>query len=995
MSDIELTLSADLGDAIKNVGAFRKEYQELVKAVEKPLRQVEGLQKTQEDAKAASTAYFEARKRVTDLKTAIAAAGQPVKALNQEFRQAERALASATREFDKQKTRVREQRAELRAAGVDTRNLAAEQVRLQAELAKAVTKGSGDAAITSAVDRFGVAELRNLRAQLVALDADYRRLTRSGVLSARERIAAEIQYQAQVNRTRAAIRELETGSEDVGGNLQAMAAKLASVVAAVYSVQRLAGAFFTVADEVNTLEDRMRGALPVTAEYERAQERLEDISKRVRIPLAQTSELFLRSVAPLKEMGFSAKTTADMVAVLSAGLVTSNVKGEQAVAVINQLSKGLQTGVIRGDAFNAMLENAPTLIDALTEGLGVSRIELIRMANAGELTTERFVQALSKQSESLLTLADNMRSTVGDAQGTFSDSIGKVVGSIDALFGASEKAVKELDKLSNTLDKAAKGDAGPAADMLVDAVSGKGSALLDGLATAYKAYGVWRDESVEAIDDVTAAEEQARDATEAIQEQVLAAKRAYAAEFVEITDQLTIKFKNALDDQVAAQRKASAELGKARKAQLDTEKRYQDALSKLGSGGAGPASFNNAQSLQVVARQSLRSGDIEGAKRNAQAALDMLLKLSEAGENTYGFEGMIKGLQAIEQEADQINADKAEKSFEAAREKTREWKKELEALKDFQITPNISDEALAKEAEKLRNWAKMIGLDIAIAPRVLPDGAPQPGGALGAGITAPQKSVIFDPKANPPVPVEIKPTGIAQVKKGELPPVEVTPKWVQDGNSFSDGPLEVAARPKWVKDGNSFTDAPPVDVELQLDQESAAVAQQAVEVIAQNLQRKLQLQISIAAPASAGTGGDPNTDGFAGGGWTGPGSKYKPAGIVHADEHVQPKRIVNEPGALSFLEQIRRNGFRNTISQLQASMASRLAGYAEGGQVSARALPAIPAMNPELLAGPSYPDLGSIAFEFGGESVNLYASPAEALSLRRLATKHGRPRSRS
>ena len=328
----------------------------------------------------------------------------------------------------------------------------------------------------------------------------------------------------------------------------------------------------------------------------------------------------------------------------------------------------------------------------------------------------------------------------------------------------------------------------------------------------------------------------------------------------------------------------------------------------------------------------------------------MLLKLSEAGENTYGFEGMIRGLQAIEQEADQINAEKAEKSFEAAREKTREWKKELEALKDFQITPNISDEALAKEAEKLRNWAKMIGLDIAIAPRVLPDGAPQPGGALGAGITAPQKSVIFDPKANPPVPVEIKPVGIAQVTKGELPPVEVTPKWVQDGNSFSDGPLEVAARPKWVQDGNSFTDAPPVDVELLLDQESAAVAQQAVEGIAQDLQRKLQLQISIAPPASAGTSGDPGTDGFAGGGWTGPGSKYQPAGIVHADEHVQPKRIVNEPGALHFLEQIRRNGFRNTISQLQASMASRLAGYAEGGPVSARALPAIPTMNPALMA---------------------------------------------
>ena len=994
MSDIELTLSADLGDAIKNVGAFRKEYQELVKAVEKPLRQVEGLQKTQEDAKAASTAYFEARKRVTDLKTAIAAAGQPVKALNQEFRQAERALASATREFDKQKTKVREQRAELRAAGVDTRNLAAEQVRLRAELGKAVAKGSGDAAITSAVDRFGVAELRKLRGQLVALDSDYRRLTRSGVLSARERIAAEIQYQAQVNRTRAAIRELETGSEKVGGNLQDMATKLAAVVAAAYSIERGTRAFFDIADSVVTMEDRLRGAVATQDEYDRSLARLEETSKRVRIPLAQTTELFIGSVGPLREMGFSAAAAADMVAALSAGLVTSNVKGEQAAAMINQLSKGLQTGTIRGEAFTEMLTKAPTLINALTKSLGVSRSELIRMAEAGELTTDRFVTALSKQSEELLNLADNMRNTVGDARTTNTDSINKVVGAIDTLTGASEKAIDNLDLLSTALDKAATGDSSGVTDFLSGQLNTTG--LFSGFSLWIEGFKAWSDSGDEAAEKVVSAEETAAARTRELNEQTLAAKRAYADEFNSITDQLTIKFKNALDDQVAAQRKASAELGKARKAQLDTEKRYQDALSKLGSGGAGPASFNNAQSLQVAARQSLRSGDIEGAKRNAQAALDMLLKLSEAGENTYGFEGMIKGLQAIEQEADQINADKAEKSFEAAREKTREWKKELEALKDFQITPNISDEALAKEAEKLRNWAKMIGLDIAIAPRVLPDGTPQPGGALGAGITAPQKSVIFDPKTNPPVPVEIKPVGVAQITKGELPPVEVTPKWVQDGSSYSDGPLEVAARPKWVQDGNSFTDAPPVDVELQLDQESATVAQQAVEGIAQDLQRKLQLQISIAPPTSIGASGDPSSDGFAGGGWTGPGSKYKPAGLVHADEHVQPKRIVNEPGALPFLEQIRRNGFRNTISQLQASMASRLAGYAEGGYVSDRSLPAIPSMNPSLMAAAG-PDTRVPAnlYLYGDKdpvSVMVEQDSFDRL-LRRTAQKSGRTRS--
>ncbi len=66
-----------------------------------------------------------------------------------------------------------------------------------------------------------------------------------------------------------------------------------------------------------------------------------------------------------------------------------------------------------------------------------------------------------------------------------------------------------------------------------------------------------------------------------------------------------------------------------------------------------------------------------------------------------------------------------------------------------------------------------------------------------------------------------------------------------------------------------------------------------------------------------------DTKGWASGGWTGPGSKYKPAGIVHADEYVVNKasrrRIErNNPGALDYMN---RTG--------------RMPGYAGGGLVAA------------------------------------------------------------
>jgi hypothetical protein len=61
--------------------------------------------------------------------------------------------------------------------------------------------------------------------------------------------------------------------------------------------------------------------------------------------------------------------------------------------------------------------------------------------------------------------------------------------------------------------------------------------------------------------------------------------------------------------------------------------------------------------------------------------------------------------------------------------------------------------------------------------------------------------------------------------------------------------------------------------------------------------------------------------GFDEGGYTGPGGKYQPAGIVHAGEFVHRQEVVRQPGALEFLDRFNRMGM------------SALPGYADGGYV--------------------------------------------------------------
>lgn len=203
--------------------------------------------------------------------------------------------------------------------------------------------------------------------------------------------------------------------------------------------------------------------------------------------------------------------------------------------------------------------------------------------------------------------------------------------------------------------------------------------------------------------------------------------------------------KTALQSMTAAERKAKSDVEKIRDERLDIEKRYKDAIAQLNSGTGGEADYSTAQSLKVSAKDALRSGDLEGAKSQAQAALKVLLDLQAAGQNTFGFTGFAKELQAIELEANKIQQTSAD-------QKLAELTAQIEDLKskaNIDIAVNMTPEMVAKVTQQLQDLAAALGKSFVITPTIaLPTGvdasqvktvAPQPvdGYAKGTGSAAP------------------------------------------------------------------------------------------------------------------------------------------------------------------------------------------------------------------------------------------------------------------
>ncbi|MDP3848628.1 MAG: tape measure protein [Pseudomonas sp.] len=250
MSEVELRLTANLDDATREVAGFRKEYAELVKAVEKPLRQVNAFRELESSLESTSREIRAAKDNIRGLAAGLASAAIPTKQMQADYRNATNELHRLERQESMQIARLREQQAELKKSGVDTRNLATEQRRLSQEYNAKLGAGRDDAALTTAKKSLGVGQIEQSQAELVKLRQQYRLVGADGSLSAKQRAEAESAYRKRVSESLAWLRALRAAAaQQTSQSEQAAAAERGHAAAAATSIRARAAALAQLARE--------------------------------------------------------------------------------------------------------------------------------------------------------------------------------------------------------------------------------------------------------------------------------------------------------------------------------------------------------------------------------------------------------------------------------------------------------------------------------------------------------------------------------------------------------------------------------------------------------------------------------------------------------------------------------------------------------------------------------------------------------------------------
>lgn len=251
--------------------------------------------------------------------------------------------------------------------GTDTANAELEQLRGQ--LDRAVQEQQ---ALNRAVDSMDIE----------AANAAYLRL--SGTIGNTERyIRDNVDEQGRFNR------EIEAGTEEAGTLMQT----IKGAVAAYATIQALSSALDMSDQMASTAArlDLMNDGLQTT----------EDLQNMVYLSAERSRGSYQATADAVSKLGLMAGdafgSSEEIISFMEQVNKNFTIAGTEAAGVdaaMLQLTQAMASGVLRGEEYNSILEQAPTIIQAIADYMDVPKGQLKDMAAEGEITADIVKEAL-------------------------------------------------------------------------------------------------------------------------------------------------------------------------------------------------------------------------------------------------------------------------------------------------------------------------------------------------------------------------------------------------------------------------------------------------------------------------------------------------------------------------------------------------------------------------------------------------------------------------
>ncbi|MEW5110554.1 tape measure protein [Morganella morganii] len=187
-------------------------------------------------------------------------------------------------------------------------------------------------------------------------------------------------------------------------------------------------------------------------------QRVFDIAQNSRSSLDGIATLYSRLERAMRSAGLSGEELGQITTTISKAMTVSGATAAESEGALVQLSQALASGVLRGQEFNSMSEQAPALMKGLADSLGVSIGKLRAMAAEGKLTTDVLLKAFREMGPAIEKEFANTTQTMSQSLQIASNNITKFFGEnttvktfINIFNDATVSASNNLESLANVL----------------------------------------------------------------------------------------------------------------------------------------------------------------------------------------------------------------------------------------------------------------------------------------------------------------------------------------------------------------------------------------------------------------------------------------------------------------------------------------------------------------------------------------------------------------
>ncbi len=276
---------------------------------------------------------------------------------------------------------------------------------------------------------------------------EFNRMTEAGearLQSLRNELAGTTNAVAQHNNAQSDLRGNLGGVANAFGSLQGLLAAVGVSFGAMEIIQ--------IADDFKNLESRVRLATGAGVEFVNGFDGVKQIANETFTSIENTALLFASISRAGNELKMAQKDILQVTETINQSIKLSGGSAASASAAIVQLVQGLQSGVLRGEEFNSIMEQSPRLARALADGLGVTTGELRKLAGEGKLTSDVVLKAIQEQSAVINAEFETLPTTFANAVQVLKNNFMLLVGDMDKTLQSSSGLSQGIMDIADNLE---------------------------------------------------------------------------------------------------------------------------------------------------------------------------------------------------------------------------------------------------------------------------------------------------------------------------------------------------------------------------------------------------------------------------------------------------------------------------------------------------------------------------------------------------------------